>query len=164
MPLSSQQLESILTKLDTYSSTPAELILSLLQSPDHVDHDAVHDIHHNTNQILESLAKNPGTSEESLRWAYETTKKTCELQICKLAEKHSGQQFSARHATAENLKDFDIHTLAEQMRTTAPHVWQLLDALLSVDTNSKAQRDFILEKRRQRRADAHRHDPEIPNK
>jgi hypothetical protein len=109
--------------------------------------------------ILESLAMNPGTSNETLHWAHKTTINTYAMQMHALIEKHSGQQFSARHATADNLKEFNIRTLAAQMRTKAPHVWQLLDILFSADLNSKAQRDRISEKRRVRRASARGHVP-----
>jgi hypothetical protein len=70
MPLSKLQLDEILMKLNSYTPSPADLIVTLLGSADYIDHDAVHDIHRKTDEILESLAQNPGTSVDAIHWAH----------------------------------------------------------------------------------------------
>ena len=108
MPLSTVQLTEILGKLNSYGSTPADLIIALLEGVvDHVDYCDDH-ILQNADKMLGSLARNPRTSVDAIRWAHETTMRTYADQMCALVQVKTGLWFSTKHCTAQSLKDFDI--------------------------------------------------------
>jgi hypothetical protein len=90
MPLSKLQLDNILAKLDSYASSPADLIITLLGNADYIDHDAVHDIHQKTDKILESLAQNPGISADVIHWAHQMTMRIYANQIHTLVGDKAG--------------------------------------------------------------------------
>jgi hypothetical protein len=136
MPLSKLQLDEILMKLYSYALSPTDLIVTLLGSADYIDHDAVHDIHWNADNILESSAQNSGTSVDTIYWAHQTTMRTYTDQIRTLVEDKTGIQFNAKHCTVQSLKDFDILGLAEQIKVKAPYLWELLGVLLAVDSGA----------------------------
>jgi hypothetical protein len=135
--LSKIQLDEILTKLHSYTSTPVDLIVTLLGSKDHINNDAVHNIHRNADKILESLAQNHSTSVVAFQWAHETATKTYMNQIHVLIKDKTGLWFSTKHCTAQSLQEFDIVGLAEQMNMKVPHLWELLGALLAADSGVK---------------------------
>jgi hypothetical protein len=82
-------------------------------------------IHRNADKILASLARNPSTSVVAFQWARETATNTYIDQIHALIKDKTGLRFSAKHCTAQSLKEFDIVGLAEQMNAKAPHLWEL---------------------------------------
>jgi hypothetical protein len=141
MSLSKIQLDEIIAKLHSYTSTPADLIVTLLGSKDHIDDDVVHNIHQNADKILASLARNPSTSVVAFQWAHETATNTYIDQIHALIKDKTGLWFSAKHCTAQSLKEFDIAGLAEQMNAKAPHLWELLGTLLAADSGTKVARE-----------------------
>ena len=85
MPLSTVQLTEILGKLNSYGSTLADLIIALLEGVvDHVDY--CNNILQNADKMLGSLARNPRTSVDAIRWAHETTMRTYADQMCALVQ------------------------------------------------------------------------------
>jgi hypothetical protein len=113
MPLSKIQLDEIITKLHSYSSTPGDFIITLLASKDHTDDNTVHDINQNADKILGSLVRNPGTAIVAFQWAHKAAMRTYTDQIHTLVHDKTGLQFRAKHCTAQSLKDFEIMALAE---------------------------------------------------
>jgi hypothetical protein len=152
MPLSTIQLENLLALLNSYASTPTEFMISLLQSAEYMDHDAVHEVQDNVERILESLSENPGCSERTIHWAHGVTRKAYATQIQALVQKSMGLQFSAKRATAQKLKDFDILATAEHMKALAPNLWELFSTLLQADTSSNTAREVKRGKREEKRA------------
>jgi hypothetical protein len=153
MPLSKLQLDEILMKLYSYTSSPADLIVTLLGSVDYIAHDAVHNIHRNADNILESLAQNPGTSVDTIHWAHQTTctMRTYTDQICTLVEDKTGIQFNAKCCTVQSLKDFDILGLAEQIKVKAPYLWELLGVLLAADSGANVFREYHGKQRQEKK-------------
>jgi hypothetical protein len=151
MPLSKLQLDEILMKLYSYALSPTDLIVTLLGSADYIDHDAVHDIHWNADNILESLAQNSGTSVDTIYWAHQTTMRTYTDQIRTLVEDKTGIQFNAKHCTVQSLKDFDILGLAEQIKVKAPYLWELLGVLLAADSGANVFREYHGKQRQEKK-------------
>jgi hypothetical protein len=151
MPLLKLQLDNILAKLDSYASSPADLIITLLGSADYIDHDAVHDIHRKTDKILESLAQNPGISTEVIHWAHQTTMRIYADQMHTLVGDKAGLRFNARNCTAQSLKDFDILGLAERIKVTAPYLWELLGVLLAADSGANVFREYHRKQRQEKK-------------
>jgi len=140
MCLSTVHLAEILGKLDSYGSTPADLIITLLEGVvDHVDYRD--NILQNADKIFASLARNPPTSVDAIRWAHETTMRTYADQMRALVQVKTGLRFSAKHCTAQSLSDFDIMGVAKQMEVKAPHLWELLGVLLAADSSANAFRE-----------------------
>jgi hypothetical protein len=152
MPLSKTQFENVLEKLQSYSSSPFEFIITLLESTDYMDHDVLHDIHQNVDRILNNFARNPSCSPKAIHWAHETMMRTYSEQIRALVQKSTGLHFSAKHATTQKLKEFDILTISEQMKTLAPDLWALLSALLQADLSANTAREVKREQRAAERA------------
>jgi hypothetical protein len=73
-------------------------------------------------------------------------------QIHALIKDKSGLRFSAKHCTAQSLKEFDIAGLAEQMNAKAPHLWKLLSALLAADSGAKVARAARGNQRREKKS------------
>lgn len=90
MSLLKIQLDEILTKLHSYTSTPVHLIVTLLGSKDHINNDAVHNIYQNADKILASLAWNPSTSVVAFQWAHETATNTYMDQMNALIKDKTG--------------------------------------------------------------------------
>lgn len=141
MSLLKIQLDEILTKLHSYTSTPVHLIVTLLGSKDHINNDAVHNIYQNADKILASLAWNPSTSVVAFQWAHETATNTYMDQMNALIKDKTGLWFSTKHCTTQSLKEFDMVGLVEQMNAKAPHLWELLSTLLAADSGVKVAQE-----------------------
>ena len=130
-------LAEILGKLNSYGSTPADLIITLLEGVvNHVDYR--NNILQNADRIFGSLACNPTTSVDAIHWAHKTTMRTYADQMCALVQVKTGLWFSTKHCMAQSLKDFDIMGVAKQMEMKSPHLWEHLGVLLAADLSANA--------------------------
>ena len=128
--LSAAQINKILSVLNDSGCTPADFILSLLQTPT-VNSSAVKSIYESTQAILESLTR--GDSQLVVNWAMTHATRTCTNEIAQLAKQENGFHFIAPKATKKQLKEIDINDMATRMQEHAPVMWLLLDNLLAAD-------------------------------
>ncbi|KDQ56406.1 hypothetical protein JAAARDRAFT_195051 [Jaapia argillacea MUCL 33604] len=127
------RLNAALTSLSDNGLSPAALILHLLGSRQPTNEDVVQDLISHVEEILEALSTHTVTKEISLEWARRVTTRECTQEVMKLVNKQTGWHFNANHATPEKMDAFQIPVMANLMRDLAPHLWDLLGALLSAD-------------------------------
>lgn len=61
-------------------------------------------------------------------------------QIQQLSSRGSGFHATATRLTEQQLKEFDLQSITEQLAEKAPDVWRLVGRLLSADTNRSKRR------------------------
>lgn len=81
--------------------------------------------------ICDALLHHPLRPDASLQWANEFVKSKYANEISALVDRDNGLHFSASTASAQQISDFRIEEMAKKMQVLAPHVWNLLDTLLS---------------------------------
>ncbi|KAF4566199.1 hypothetical protein EYR36_011614 [Pleurotus pulmonarius] len=81
--------------------------------------------------ICDALLHHPLRPDASLQWANEFVKSKYADEISALVDRDNGLHFSASTASAQQISDFRIEEMAKKMQVLAPHVWNLLDTLLS---------------------------------
>ncbi|KAH7917212.1 hypothetical protein BV22DRAFT_978464, partial [Leucogyrophana mollusca] len=109
----------------------SQFILLLLSTPSYSDHPTVRDLLSNTREIMQALARHPSAYGKVLNWASEVVKAECAREVRELVKVQSGWHFSALHASADQMEEFQIGELAAEMGARAPQLWDLLDVLLS---------------------------------
>lgn len=154
MSLSTQQLEAILNKLNDFSSSAADFIISLLKNAELTDNTPVEEMAQRLDEILGAMKQNKDTSPQLLKWANEHVQSTYASEILTLVRTTQGFHFGARKATAAELGAIDIDTIASNMRELAPELWDLLGLLLLADPVSNERRTRAREKRQEKKKEA----------
>lgn len=74
-------------------------------------------------------------------WISDHEQKIYARELQALTSTDNGWHFSALRARANQITEFHLDDMAAQMETTAPRLWQLLDALALCNTSKKRVRD-----------------------
>jgi hypothetical protein len=114
---------------DSKGFTISIFLQVLLSSRQYADHPLVVDLVQSHSHII-SLFCSHGAFE-ALHWVHESAEKEYQNEIQELVKTKNGWQFNALHASAEQIEMFRIEVMAEKMESLAPHLWMLLDKLLS---------------------------------
>jgi len=91
----------------------------------------VNDITVNLEQILASLLVH--LTPHVHHWAFTTVSHKLAESVLELSRAEYGWHFSAIRMSAQQLTDFRLGELAQDMERTMPELWQLLDILLSAN-------------------------------
>ncbi len=155
MSLSAAQRADVSAMLHSMDITATNLFATLLTTEPMYGNLAVDGL-----ALLAAMNDDAGSRPESVQnWMRDWFQKTCCEEIRTLARADAGLHFDAKHATQEQLEDFDLSHLVETYRTTAPTVWALFQGLLDADaerleTRRRWRRKRKAKKKRERGAAA----------
>ena len=122
-----------------------DLLLFLLQNPT-LHSQATMSAHDNTCLILQLLLREQGTEGMMADWAVSAVKDVCTREIVQLANRKAGFHFLVQKTQYKQLKDTEIHNMADKMERAAPMVWNLVDVLLSADPKRVYQCEWTQKK------------------
>ncbi|KAJ3723320.1 hypothetical protein C8R42DRAFT_578590, partial [Lentinula raphanica] len=149
MNLPDHVLHAILVQLQEHSATAADFIISILQNSDYSDNIVKLDLDARIDEILDAFRDNQCTRGGTQAWAHREAMNTYAEQLLALVYQSTDGRFCASKATAERLEAFDIDKVADEMKSLAPQLWEVLGVLLDADTAQIVYRD---RKRREWRA------------
>ena len=136
------QSNPILFIVETFNQagmTIGEVVLGLLRS----NHPSVESILKNLENILDTLKEhNESTQQVVDCWSL----KHLQEEMCKLTLKETGFHFSAKTTTESKLKDFDIQSMSNKVRSLAPGLCVVFDALLEANPALSYKRNWARQK------------------
>ncbi|KAJ7640085.1 hypothetical protein DFH06DRAFT_1334987 [Mycena polygramma] len=86
----------------------------------------------NSGRTVEAFAQNSTSAPSVYAWARKAIQKST-TEAIKILTANDDWHFNAEHASAAELEDFKIEEMAATMKELAPHLWTLLQMLLSRD-------------------------------
>ncbi|KAJ7817699.1 hypothetical protein B0H14DRAFT_2228986, partial [Mycena olivaceomarginata] len=112
--------------------TASDFVITLLERESYRDHTCTTSLVDKTPEIIDLFSKHPGSAQSTFAWARKAIQKKTAESI-KLLTANRDWHFDASHASAQQLEDFQIEEMAQQMKRMAPDLWNLLHLLLSKD-------------------------------
>ncbi|KAF8228540.1 hypothetical protein L208DRAFT_1101256, partial [Tricholoma matsutake] len=103
----------------------------LLSSRQYANHPLVVDLVQSCSHIISLFCLHGAFEGPALQWVHESAEKQYQSEIQELVKMKNGWQFNVLHASAEQIEMFQIEVMAEKIESLAPHLWVLLDKLLS---------------------------------
>src|SRR5271170_6818680 len=93
--------------------------------------------------VLYALSKHSQTSQSTLTWASNLVKQMYAHSIKRLMPWENGWHFNALRASVDQLNDFHIEVMVQEMKQLAPELWEMLDILLLADKKLNQQDDTM---------------------
>ncbi|KAI0258003.1 hypothetical protein BC834DRAFT_847871 [Gloeopeniophorella convolvens] len=90
--------------------------------------------------LFTTLQNHPWTAARVKQLILQASEDIYRQDICLLIAKKSGWQFGAWNASAEQLINFSLISMADQLSQQAPSVWSLLGILLNADLTREIRR------------------------
>ena len=149
-------ISAILLQLGASGCSILGIFEALLSNPAFQSHPARHDLVENVPDIISLLLQNSATKDKAFGTVFVMTEEKYCDQIQQLSLRESGFHATATRLTEQQLKEFDLQHIMEQLAEKAPDVWRLVGRLLSADTNQNKRRV-----QNQRRAETEVDDGEI---
>ncbi|KAI0052951.1 hypothetical protein FA95DRAFT_1482269 [Auriscalpium vulgare] len=120
---------TILATLDLHECTIPHFLLSLLISQHPDSHRARRILIENLQDVLDALLLSPESSGVTRKWSIRSSAAALSASVIDLAQRDNGWHFSAVHASPEQIRDFQIRDLAEDVQEQHPELWDFLGAL-----------------------------------
>ncbi|KAG2134953.1 hypothetical protein BD769DRAFT_1341184, partial [Suillus cothurnatus] len=118
----------ILEAFDLIGISVSTFIIRLLTDQHFTHHNTVIDLRENSHHITEHLQC---TGDYMLKWATAVIKDRCAQEVCELSAKANSSHFSVSHTSVQQLEEFSIDVLSEEMQQHAPVLWDLFEVLLA---------------------------------
>jgi hypothetical protein len=93
------------------------------------------DLRENSHHITEHLQR---TGDHMLKWATVVIKDRCAQEVYELSAKANGSHFSVSHTSVQQLEEFSIDVLSEEMLQHTPVLWDLFEVLLAARRKSSS--------------------------
>ncbi|KAI0267690.1 hypothetical protein BC834DRAFT_1040462 [Gloeopeniophorella convolvens] len=138
--LRDDQLAQILALFDSFA--PSDFINSLLTSRAHSV--AATAFISSLPSLLSVLQGHASTKDIIKTLIIQAAEEYCRQEVCTLTTKTSGWQFGARVASAEQLLNFSMRSMADEFSKQAPTIWGLLGTLLNADPSRESRRTQAL--------------------
>ena len=126
MSATPDQVDAILEAFDRIGISVSAFIIRLLTDRHFTHNKTVINLRENSHHITELL-----TGDSTLKWAITIIKDRCAQEVCELSGKANGSHFSISHTSVEQLEDFSIEVMGEEMQQRAPVLWDLFEVLLA---------------------------------
>jgi hypothetical protein len=138
--LDAQKAAAILQLISDSRSTLSEFLCFIFEDPNLDDHPAVQDTIDNIKPFLSTLLDHHGLHNPMLQWVLTVTDRDHAQSIQKLTRTSEGWHFAASNASADQISDFQLEKMAQQIEYTAPRLWKTVTALLSADPKQMRRR------------------------
>ena len=128
--------------LDLFCNIPiSTFLVRVLSDPDLIDHPVICDLSSHFPSVLSAALSNEQIGSCALTASVSAATDAFKAEIALLSFPDSGFHFNVRHATSEQLDNFNIRKMALQMENLAP--------LMSTLVHSLSNADSVLQRRRQ---------------
>lgn len=97
----------------------------------------IHEVLDKAGLIFVAFAQHSRSSQATGYWATEFTKEIMKGEVQRLSEKSMGMHFNATHAKAHQISDFASGQLVTRMAASAPHLWSMMQCILTSDPSRK---------------------------
>ncbi|KAF8069234.1 hypothetical protein FPV67DRAFT_1669251 [Lyophyllum atratum] len=139
MNLPSVKLNNLLDYMDELQTNPGEVFVALLHNDNFIDAGAITSIVKNISAILDGLISHSRARKATMDCV---TQDVYEAEIMSLTGRDAGLHFVAAKTTEQRLQNANIDDMAGKMIDLAPHLWKLLDRLLSANTELNHRRTW----------------------
>jgi hypothetical protein len=138
--LDAQNAAAILQLISDSKSTLSEFLCFIFEDRNLDGHPAVQDTIDNIKPFLSTLLDHRGLHNPMLQWALAVTNRDHAQSIQQLTRTSEGWHFAASNASADQISDFQLEEMAQQIENTAPRLWKTVTALLSADPKQMRRR------------------------
>ena len=133
-------ISAILLQLGPSGCSIRGVLDALLTNPAYQSHPALRDLVEDIPDILSLLLQHNATKDRAFSTVFVMAEEKYCNQIQQLSLRESGFHATATRLTEQQLKDFDLQLIMEQLAKKAPDVWRLVGRLLSADTSQNKRR------------------------
>ncbi|KAM6489323.1 hypothetical protein JOM56_015227 [Amanita muscaria] len=130
--------EPVIKVIIENSLSIVEFITALLTEKRFKSHALTKELLQNSETVLVHLLGHEHLPETAQNQACALVERIYAHEIRELVLHSSGWHFSAQQATPQDLEDFCLDKMSVEYLKTAPRIWSLLDALLSVRTRRRS--------------------------
>ena len=134
-------IDTILLELNESGYTVWGFLDVLLTNPAYRSHPVLQDLVENVPDVLALLLQHSPTKDRATTTIFAMVEEKYCDQIQKLSLRESGFHATAMRLTEQQLKEFDLQCITEQLAEKAPDVWRLVGMLLSADPYRNLKRD-----------------------
>ena len=136
--LSAAELSNVINILNDNNISISSLIISLLHHNAFEDHPLTQDLVQYLPDILDTFHTSLVTSRTIHQWAHGIIMSKYSQDIQDLAHKRNGWHFGALRTSEEQLKEFRIEDMAQNIARLAPDVWELVGLMLGGERDADA--------------------------
>ncbi|KAI5995603.1 hypothetical protein EDD15DRAFT_2141006, partial [Pisolithus albus] len=116
--------------LDRCQISLAQFITTLLTRQEYQDHRFVVNLLEHSNEVLDAFLQHPASRDQFTQRFFGVVENTYLQELCCLASEDSGSHFRASSTSTEQLENFSLTAMAQEMEAGAPRWWGLLGTLL----------------------------------
>ena len=139
-PLRANFLKNTLAYILNSGFRVSELVLFILDQYHDPSLPALQDLIVNATSIASAFNYHPAISPSICTWAHELMCARYSNAVQALSKAEHGWHFGAMHTAPEQIRDFQIESMASTMETTSPELWTLIRALLGAVDLKKVSR------------------------
>ncbi|KAI6017690.1 hypothetical protein BKA83DRAFT_110752 [Pisolithus microcarpus] len=131
-------LDVVFEALDRCQISLAQFITTLLTHQEYEDHQFVVN-------LLNAFLQHPASRDRFTQWSFGVVENTYLQELCCLASEDGSSHFRASSTSTEQLENFSLTAMAQEMEAGAPRWWGLLGTLLDDRrmANSAGQTDGL---------------------
>jgi hypothetical protein len=123
---------AILQSFSDHNMTISDFLISLSHHPLH-EHPLAQDFLHALPDVLTSLLSSPTLHKTVMEWALATANRSHAQSIRQLTNAGHGWHFSATNTAVEQLREFRMEDMVNDIKTLAPGLWGSIRSLLSAN-------------------------------
>ena len=134
-------IAAILIQLNESGYTLRGFLDDLLTNPAYRSHPILQSLVEDVPDVLALLVQHKPTKDKAITTVFMMVEEKYCDQIRQLSLRESGFHATATRLTEQQLKEFDLQCIAEQLAEKAPDVWRLFGGLLMADPDRNKRRD-----------------------
>ncbi|KAI6037301.1 hypothetical protein PISMIDRAFT_105642 [Pisolithus microcarpus 441] len=116
--------------LDRCQISLAQFITMLLTCQEYEDHRSVVNLLEHLNEVLDAFLQHPASRDCFTQWSFGVVENMYLQELCCLASEDGSSHFRASSTSTEQLENFSLTAMAQEMEVGAPRWWGLLGTLL----------------------------------
>lgn len=125
------QVVGVLQALLHYNLSVSAFVNCLLDTKHDFSRFAINDLAANFQSVLASSITHPHLKDSIVLWVSHLSTEQLRKSVAQLSKQQHGWHFSVTNILAEQLENFHLKDMANDMERLAPELWKLLDVLLS---------------------------------
>jgi hypothetical protein len=131
---------ALLQCFSDHNTSISDFVCSILQNPHLQHHDLVSEFHHSLVDTLGTLSDLPTLRSAILDWTVSQVNRIHSKSIRDLTSVKHGWHFSATNTSVDQICEFKIENMVQQIKTVAPALWNTVRSLLSADPRLERRR------------------------
>jgi hypothetical protein len=138
--LNTQSAQAILRCFSQNHATLSDLLAFIIQDPAVQDNTIVLDVLNHPTKLLSTLSEHSTLRQPVIQWALDLVNRKHVKSIQNLTSTRNGWHFNALHTSVEQINDFRLEDMVQNVQTTAPELWTTITSLLSADPKQLRRR------------------------